>query len=426
MACRRGGHALRDALRTRAVWGPALAAAVVLAPGCQAQPPAAAAAAVSRPLIGGVDDPDDVEVVGIGGSEGIFCSGVLLTDRVVATAAHCLPETSVVTSWLQVTFGSNAAEAVATMGALDVRWPQETQYGDVALVLLDGTAPEGASPRPILRQLDPALVGQVVRLVGFGITALGQTAAAKVQGTAKLAEIGDFLVTMADDTDVAHVCEGDSGGAAYMTVDGTEYLVGILKAADPDCVRPDSLLARVDLLLGTLIDPYLDRYSDGGATLGERCYWDAQCTTGHCLPVTDLEGFSFCTQDCTPADGCPEPMLCSTPENLCRFPLPSPGALGTGCRFATDCQSGRCMRETGTEAFFCSDACLPIDWPCSDGFDCRQTDNPDEMGCFTAVAEQPHHGCALTPAPGATAFGLLVLVGLLGLLRARRSGAPRR
>jgi hypothetical protein len=399
----------------------------VAGPGCQARPEASAAAVVSRPLIGGVDDPGDIEVVGIGGEEGIFCGGVLLTDRVVATAAHCLDQRSIVTAWLKVIFGTNQNEAVATLGALDVRWPQETHYHDVALILLDGTAPEGASPRPILRELDPSLIGQVVRLVGFGITAPGQPVATKVQGTAKLADIGDFLMVLADETDVAHVCEGDSGGAAYVTIDGTEYLIGLMKAADPECLRPDSLLARLDRVLGELIDPFVRSYSDGGAAPGERCYWDAQCTTGSCLPTTDLEGFSYCTQSCTPEDGCPEPMICNTPEDLCRFPLPSPGSLGTGCRFATECASGRCMREKDTQFFFCSDACLPVDWPCVEGFECRETEDPEEMGCFTARAEpESKDGCAVAPAPGTRAPGLLVLLGLVCLRRARRPGAARR
>jgi hypothetical protein len=374
-----------------------------------------------------VADPDDPEVVGIGGDEGIFCSGVLLTDRIVATNAHCLDQGSIVTAWLVVTFGRTKAEAVVEMRALDVRWSPEPFYGDVALILLDGTAPAGVSPRPILRELDPALVGQVVRLVGFGITAKGQELAAKVQGTAKLSDIGDFLLTMADETDVAHACEGDSGGAAYMTIDGTEHLVGLIKAADPACERPDSLLVRLDRVLGTLVDPYLNQQSDRGAALGERCYWDAQCTTGACLPTTDLEGFSYCTQSCTPEDGCPEPMLCSAPENLCRFPLPSPGALGSACRFATDCESLRCMREKGALAWACSEACLPIDWPCISGFECRETDDPEEMGCFATPVEEPKDdGCAVGRAPGAGAPGLLVLLGLLCLRRARRAGAPRR
>ncbi|MBI5478535.1 MAG: trypsin-like serine protease [Deltaproteobacteria bacterium] len=416
-----------DEILARVAWGPALALAamVVAAPGCRSQPPGSAPAVVSRPLIGGVDDLDDIEVVGIGGEEGIFCSGVLLTDRIVATAAHCLDQRTNVIAWLIVTFGQNKAQAITEMRALEVRWPQETFYGDVALVLLEGPAPEGATPRPILRQLDPALIGQVVRMVAFGVSTMEQSVATKVQGTAKLWEIGDFLMTMADDTDVAHVCQADSGGAAYMTIDGTEYLIGLIKAADPACERPDSLLARLDRLLDGFIDPYLARHSDGGAILGERCYWDAQCVTGRCLPTSDLAGFSYCTQDCTPETACPEPMICATPENLCRFPLPSPGSLGTGCRFSTDCESLRCMREKDTEAFFCSEACLPIDWPCSDGFECRDTDDPEEMGCFIALAKPDDHGCAVSPAPGARAPGRLVLLGLLGLV-ARRFRAPRR
>ncbi len=400
--------------------------ALLLAAACDAP---ATVGASELAVGGGAEAAGDPEAVGIVGDQAIFCSGVLLTDRVVATAAHCLPQSTNIAAWVSVSFGPSLEEADAVVSVLDVRWAPDPETNDIALLLLASPAPDGTAPRPILRELDDSLVGLPVRVLGFGATSPDDTGTRrKFEGVAKLDDLGTYIRLLADEEDTGFTCGGDSGGPGYVTVDDTEYLIGLVKAGIPGCVGPQSLLARFDFVLGTLVDPFVDSTSPGGAGPGERCFYDEQCTTGDCLPTTDLEGFSYCTLPCSQEILCPEPMVCSDDEGLCRFPLPSPGALGTACRLATDCDSRRCILDPVIGATLCSDACLPVDWPCPEGFDCRLTENPDdpeEMACFPPLPADDDGGgcCALGPAAGSSrgcwAPLFALALALLGLRRRR-------
>ncbi|MBT8493591.1 MAG: trypsin-like serine protease, partial [Deltaproteobacteria bacterium] len=72
----------------------AVGALFLIAIGCGIDQPAELPGATNRPIIGGVapDQPHHDSVVSLhyGGQSGIFCSGTLIADDVVLTAAHCL------------------------------------------------------------------------------------------------------------------------------------------------------------------------------------------------------------------------------------------------------------------------------------------------------------------------------------------------
>ena len=111
-------------------------------------------------------------------------------------------------------------------------------------------------------------------------------------------------------------------------------------------------------------------------------------------------------------------MVCGD-DGRCAYRVPSPGALGTPCAAASDCDSLMCARSDMHSESSCSVACHPNAIACPRGTECLALASaperfgcfalPDEGGCGCRTGDRPHGadgplgGCAL-----AMAVGLLV------------------
>ncbi len=211
-------------------------------------------------VAGGVETDADWAVVGILGTDGeLFCTGTLVGERVVLTAAHCIdgeePET------LEVHFGPTADEG-ARVGVLasvihpDYQ-PRPVYQNDLGLLLLAGVVPrELASPVPLAACLAGPLDGAELRIIGFGQLDADDEGSARKRtgwGSVSVAEPTTFTTRSTP----AQPCNGDSGGPALIRSGGREYLAGIVSHGDGACERYASY-TRVDAFYDSFIVYYLD------------------------------------------------------------------------------------------------------------------------------------------------------------------------
>ena len=226
-------------------------------------------------IIGGHADPSDAAVVElvetVGGQDGDYtCTATFISKTVLLTAAHCVVEENhpkVIPSSATFRVMKAASRSVAKSSDwISVRraniHPHPRYDGeaahDVAVIVLD--SPVAVTPIAIRRTpITSALAGTSVRLVGFGQTTRtsgpndGSETRRTVQTTIR--GLDGNLVRIGKTGQQA--CDGDSGGPALLSVDGTTTLIATddLAATDVNCAGGD-LYQRVDLHLD-FIDQYL-------------------------------------------------------------------------------------------------------------------------------------------------------------------------
>lgn len=193
-----------------------------------------------QPIYGGSVVPAGTwkEVVAIEVLEsGYLCTGTLLADRLVVTAAHCL-ETATNPGKIRVSVGDTLPEATfrtyaASFGVHpDFCGDTETCKQDVhdfAWIRLVDPAP--VQPANILLrqdEWDAAIAeGAPVTLVGYGedekhlqgVKRIAETTITAVSSTGQEFRAGGEGIDS---------CQGDSGGPAFVTVDGKVLLAGVV------------------------------------------------------------------------------------------------------------------------------------------------------------------------------------------------------
>ena len=421
----------------------------------------------AQPVVGADVDTGDPAVVALMNGNFVFCTGTLVSPRVIVTAAHCIDEGGAVPSAF---FASDATGAGVRVGAertsVHPEWTGELSGGhDVGLILLSGRGP--VPPVPINTAAVAGMIGAPYRVVGFGIhdrdtrelDGKKRTAVMKISGvTGTYVEVGDADPTMAPDT---AICQGDSGGPGFISVDDgagpVEKLAGVHSYSIEGCFNPSGD-TRLDLV-GDFVQPWIDANdpscgndatcapigcahdpdcepcgADGTCTtgcalpdpdcptqaLGETCRADSQCLTGLCLYWPTDPRVKFCSQPC--GEGCPEPMACETIQPfgpVCSYgDTPPPGALSEGCTDDGECAGLIC------EDHACTYTCdLSIGEVCPAGFTCA--DHGLGFHCFGdyGLDGGDGGGCAVGGGAGTLALSL----GLPGLLvrRRRRRAWPR-
>ena len=223
-----------------------------------------AAAEESGSIVGGEVDTGDPSVVAVyaqqpGQPGGFLCTGSLIAPTVVLTAAHCVSEVetgpnakfSVFTS-ANVNRNGGVALAVREVHA-NPRWSAKRLEGghDQGIVVL--AQPTSLLPLAINRSpLASALRGKPVRIVGYGLNdGTAQTGAGiKRQALTSLSAIQANLIAVGDSR--RGTCNGDSGGPAFMSLNGQETIVGTTSYGNADCsdggydARVDTDLAFID------------------------------------------------------------------------------------------------------------------------------------------------------------------------------------
>jgi hypothetical protein len=186
-------------------------------------------------------------VVGIRGIAG--CTGTLLANDILLTAAHCTNENP---NYMLLYFSkdvpkdfdeiipSNPLVRRVVGGKVGDAWPKITakqvdNHGDIALLKFSGGIPEGYQVASLLPARQVLKVQQPITLAGFGITD-GITHAK----TDKLLKVDVTILNpkfsrteMLIDSGLKGPCHGDSGGPAFVKgTDGKQYVAGVTSRAD--------------------------------------------------------------------------------------------------------------------------------------------------------------------------------------------------
>jgi V8-like Glu-specific endopeptidase len=234
------------------------------------------------PIIGGSVDNADPGVVLLfaqvpGSQSGSLCSAEIVSPHVVLTAAHCVAPSEVGQGAQFVVYpGVNFDQAqqadllAVSETHFDAQFStQNVQAGhDIGVAIL--AKPTAITPLPVNRTpLDTTFVGKPVRFVGYGLddSAAQTGAGTKRQTTTTLSDYTALLVHFTDG--LHETCNGDSGGPAFMTVNGKEVIVGLTSFGDVNCnqggydTRVDALLSFVDGYV-QMFDPTLAAPPDMG------------------------------------------------------------------------------------------------------------------------------------------------------------------
>jgi hypothetical protein len=310
-------------------------------------------------------DPGDDAVVAIELQTGeLKCSATLITPQIALTAGHC---GLTATNWYdyKIFIGESIGGAGTTIDVADARphpgFDAPTFANDLTLVFLHDPAP--VAPKPVSTQAPT--VGETIRVAGFGITsATASDQGTRRQGTATVSDLSPTEMTLSGSP--SQPCSYDSGGPAFLTVGGTEYLAGVTSRGDTGCASY-SKEVRVDAYQD-YIQGYLDETAPGTKALGDRCLYDGECQTGTCLAAPDEPRVRYCSRACS-GDGDCGALRCVTSQ--CQYPLPTPGAPGAACQADTDCIGAQCLMDSGFPQV-CAPLCSPANTACSAGFQCTQ------------------------------------------------------
>jgi hypothetical protein len=220
--------------------------------------------------------------------------------------------------------------------------------------------------------LPPDLVGQLTRMVGFGLDDQGKTGNRR-SGTARITAVDPGTFSIAAEPGMS--CDGDSGGPSFLEVDGVERLIGVTSFGDPACTTGTN--TRVDVqaaFVQTILDeaaksPISRRPLDLDPSIdacAARCESHADCPLGMaCVSgpggakscaVAGLEAGHFGAA-CAGADG--DQLCVKAGAATCRVWLPCAEPDEGGCAIARD---GAGTERNGGAVMFSAWLALAVGW----------------------------------------------------------------
>lgn len=238
-----------------------LAILAVVTAGCSSSSTGIGDSQPSAGILGGTDvtasDPIAHAVARIRWT-GFFCTASVIGPRTLLTGAHCVDGNftgrGVDPATLSVEFGNVGAQDAQTRKIekffIHPGWlatlaklknprgggPVFPDQGDMAVVVLTEPIPEGYIPVDLLSSREMLQKGSTVTLAGFGKTALGSLGILeKVQASILDSAYGRSEIKI-DQSQGVGICFQDSGGPAYVEVEGKLFLWGVAsRVQNPDC-----------------------------------------------------------------------------------------------------------------------------------------------------------------------------------------------
>ena len=227
----------------------------------------------NKRIVGGTPTRDYPECVAVGARNRYCCTGTLIARQAVLTAGHCQAGGCSQRIYIGYDVDKTGTEIwvkEAITHPSYVPHSASQPYDDLTVLIL--TEPvRDVDPVPIC-SLDAFAASTYVRLVGFGNTDFGGT---QGYGMQRMVDVGiasqdprfgarfetEFVagaMHLNQDT-----CTGDSGGPAYVMVDGRWELAGATSRATRDGERPCG-----DGGIYTLVPSYREWLEDTAGRLG--------------------------------------------------------------------------------------------------------------------------------------------------------------
>lgn len=188
-----------------------------------------------------------------------FCSGTLVSPRVVVTAAHCLATAAKG----QVVFGETVSAGIALRlraARAHPEWDPSrlNDPHDIAVIQLDD-AVDTPPARILGRALEQADVDAVIEVLGFGLTDWNQhDDGVKRRATARIRTLVDDEYVVEPES--GRPCYGDSGGPSFLRVDGAAMFIGVHSRGDQSngCVGSTTTDVRLDRYWDDFVQPFID------------------------------------------------------------------------------------------------------------------------------------------------------------------------
>lgn len=172
------------------------------------------------------------------------CTGTLLSDKVLLTAAHCVDGDLEKVAVIFARDFEQATRETVRRGLkvmLHPLWGQSDSSGrgDLALVLFKDAPPEGFGPAVFFPEDESLTEGEEVIVTGFGVSDGIQREGSGVLRRTTMKVLGLFSPTeVVTDGRERSVCFGDSGGPSYVFRSGNLYLWGVASAvSNPSCTE---------------------------------------------------------------------------------------------------------------------------------------------------------------------------------------------
>jgi secreted trypsin-like serine protease len=198
-------------------------------------------------IINGTLAPDggaiEQSTVALASSNGqVFCTGTLIHQRFVVSAAHCLANYG---GTVYIGFGRSRSEFKYVRAADYAVNPGYTGSfnksvpADISVIELSQSAPAGYTPVSIYKGSLPR--GSTLTLAGFGQTQAGGNGRLYYTSVGVSSQTNNEITVYENDTGS---CYGDSGGPAYVSSGGRLQVIGATSRGQSGC-RGSSIYTNV-------------------------------------------------------------------------------------------------------------------------------------------------------------------------------------